>query len=97
MAAGTITLWVGFFGFNGGSVSLISQDESVWTFEVARVCLNTTLSAAFSGLTVFLYNVRLRDPVLEDNFNAVIGGLVAACATSSIVEPYAAAIIGQLT
>eukprot|EP00897_Mesotaenium_endlicherianum_P003408 jgi/Mesen1/3095/ME000184S02161 len=94
VAAGTIMLWVGFFGFNGGSVSFIGQDPQNWANEVAIVCMNTTLSAAFSGMTVFILTHRNNEPNPEDTFNAVIGGLVAACATSSVVEPYAAMIVG---
>ncbi|GJP71887.1 hypothetical protein CLOP_g2681 [Closterium sp. NIES-67] len=94
IAAGTIILWVGFYGFNGGSVSLVGQPPLQWVQEVARVCVNTTISASFSGVTVWTLTYRRREPVPEDTFNAVIGGLVAACATSSVVEPYAAAIIG---
>ncbi|CAI5970706.1 unnamed protein product [Closterium sp. NIES-65] len=95
IAAGTIILWVGFYGFNGGSVSLVGQPPLQWVQEVARVCVNTTISASFSGVTVWTLTYRRREPVPEDTFNGVIGGLVAACATSSVVEPYAAAIIGQ--
>ncbi|CAI7930583.1 unnamed protein product [Closterium sp. NIES-54] len=94
IAAGTIILWVGFYGFNGGSVSLVGQPPLQWVQEVARVCVNTTISASFSGVTVWTLTYRRREPVPEDTFNGVIGGLVAACATSSVVEPYAAAIIG---
>lgn len=94
MAAGTLILWVGFFAFNGGSIELTSQSPSVWAYTVAHVCVNTTISAAFSGFTTFALTYRTKEPSPEDTFNAVIGGLVAACATSSIVRPYASAIIG---
>lgn len=95
IAAGTIILWVGFYGFNGGSVSLLGQQPLVWVEEVARVCVNTTLCASFSGVTVWTLTYRRREPAPEDTFNGVIGGLVAACATSSVVEPYAAMLIGE--
>ena len=94
IAAGTIILWVGFYGFNSGSISFVGQGPVEWVQEVARVCVNTTISAAFSGVTVWTFTYRQKEPVPEDTFNGVIGGLVAACATSSVVEPYAAAIIG---
>lgn len=94
MAAGTIILWVGFYGFNSGSVSLGDKNPDEWIYEVARVAVNTTACAAFAGFTCFAITFRRRDPAPEDTFNAVIGGLVSACATSSLVQPYAAAIIG---
>ncbi|CAI5997226.1 unnamed protein product [Closterium sp. NIES-65] len=95
IAAGTIILWVGFFGFNGGSVQYLGQPASVWVADVARVCANTTVCAAFAGVAVWFVTYRRREPNLEDTLNGVIGGLVAACATSSIVEAYAACIIGE--
>jgi ammonia channel protein AmtB len=96
MAAGTIILWVGFYGFNSGSVNLGDKNPDEWIYEVARVAVNTTACAAFAGFTCFAITFRRRDPAPEDTFNAVIGGLVSACATSSLVQPYAAAIIGRL-
>ncbi|CAI5967424.1 unnamed protein product [Closterium sp. NIES-64] len=95
IAAGTIILWVGFFGFNGGSVQYLGQPASVWVADVARVCANTTVCAAFAGVAVWFVTYRRREPNLEDTLNGVIGGLVAACATSSIVEAYAACIIAS--
>lgn len=95
MAAGTLVLWVGFYGFNSGSVNLNGKDPSEWVYEVARVAVNTTICAAFAGFSGFVLTLRRKEPSPEDTFNAVIGGLVSACATSSLVEPYAAAIIGQ--
>ncbi|CAI5523393.1 unnamed protein product [Closterium sp. Naga37s-1] len=96
IAAGTIILWVGFFGFNGGSVQYLGQPASVWVADVARVCANTTVCAAFAGVAVWFVTYRRKEPNLEDTLNGVIGGLVAACATSSIVEAYAACIIGAI-
>ncbi|GJP41194.1 hypothetical protein CLOM_g870 [Closterium sp. NIES-68] len=96
IAAGTIILWVGFFGFNGGSVQYLGQPASVWVADVARVCANTTVCAAFAGVAVWFLTYWRKEPNLEDTLNGVIGGLVAACATSSIVEAYAACIIGAV-
>lgn len=95
-AAGTLVLWVGFFGFNTGPVDYNKNDGLAWTTDIARVCCNTTLSAASSGFFVFTYQqVTRKKSKPEDVFNSVIGGLVAACATSGVVLPYAAAIIGN--
>ncbi|CAI5529843.1 unnamed protein product [Closterium sp. Naga37s-1] len=94
VAAGTIILWTGFYGFNGCSVDYLGEDPLDWSAEVARVCVNTTICAAAAGVTVWTLTYRRREPVPEDTFNGVIGGLVAACATSSLVEPWAACVIG---
>ncbi|CAI6005863.1 unnamed protein product [Closterium sp. NIES-65] len=95
VAAGTIILWTGFYGFNGCSVDYLGEDPLDWSAEVARVCVNTTICAAAAGVTVWTLTYRRREPVPEDTFNGVIGGLVAACATSSLVEPWAACVIGM--
>ncbi|BBN10952.1 pyruvate dehydrogenase phosphatase [Marchantia polymorpha subsp. ruderalis] len=94
-AAGTLILWVGFFGFNTAPVDYNKDDGLAWTSELARVACNTALSAAFSGIAVFSTQQLIRKRSKpEDVFNSVLGGLVAACATSGVVRPYAAAIIG---
>ena len=50
IAAGTIILWTGFYGFNGGSVDFHANENPIdWIMEVARVCVNTTVSAAMAG------------------------------------------------
>ncbi|CAI5473236.1 unnamed protein product [Closterium sp. Yama58-4] len=95
VAAGTIILWTGFYGFNGCSVDYLGEDPQDWSAEVARVCVNTTICAAAAGVTVWTLTYRRREPVPEDTFNGVIGGLVAACATSSLVEPWAACVVGM--
>lgn len=94
IAFGTITLWTGFFGFNSASVEFVGQDPITWIYDVGHVCFNTTISAAAAGATVWLFTYQRKEPTPEDTFNGVIGGCVAACATSSLVEPYAAFVIG---
>ncbi|CAI7747013.1 unnamed protein product [Closterium sp. NIES-53] len=69
IAAGTIILWVGFFGFNGGSVQYLGQPASVWVADVARVCANTTVCAAFAGVAVWFVTYRRKEPNLEDTLN----------------------------
>lgn len=98
IAAGTLAIWVGFLGFNGGSVVLY-KGEDPWTF-VRRVhgsIMNTVISGALAGATCFMATYWRREPCPEHTFNGVLGGLVAACATSSLVYPYAAAVIGKPT
>jgi ammonium transporter, Amt family len=86
---GVIILWIGWFGFNGGS-----------TFETAgsffgEVMLNTQLAAAAgvigASLAVFLKS-RSLDVGMAGN--GAIAGLVGITAPSGFVEYWAAPIIG---
>ncbi|GAQ77789.1 probable ammonium transporter [Klebsormidium nitens] len=97
IATGTLILWVGFYGFNGGSV-YISDDLQLWLDTIARIMMNATVSAAFSGLTVFAVSLMASRAVQpSDTFNGVIGGLVAASATASVTQTWAACIVGFLS
>jgi Amt family ammonium transporter len=86
---GVIILWIGWFGFNGGS-----------TFETAsaffgEVMLNTQLAAAAGVLGASLA-VYLKSRTLDVGMagNGAIAGLVGITAPSGFVEYWAAPIIG---
>jgi ammonium transporter, Amt family len=86
---GVIILWIGWFGFNGGS-----------TFETAgsffgEVMLNTQLAAAAGVLGASLA-VWLKSRSLDVGMagNGAIAGLVGITAPSGFVEYWAAPIIG---
>ncbi|GAQ84673.1 Protein phosphatase 2C family protein [Klebsormidium nitens] len=96
VAAGTLILWAGFYGFNAGSVDLGSLDIIVWYEQLARVCSNTTLCAAFAGCTAYFMTTRRGGSPPDHLFNAVLGGCVAACATSSVTDSWAACVIGMV-
>ena len=50
IAAGTIILWVGFYGFNGGALLYLGQNPIQWAMQVGGVCLNTTITASLAGV-----------------------------------------------
>jgi len=86
---GVIILWIGWFGFNGGS-----------TFETAgsffgEVMLNTQLAAA-AGVIGASIAVYLKSRTLDVGMagNGAIAGLVGITAPSGFVEYWAAPIIG---
>ncbi len=86
---GVIILWIGWFGFNGGS-----------TFETAgnffgEVMLNTQLAAA-AGVIGASIAVYLKSRTLDVGMagNGAIAGLVGITAPSGFVEYWAAPIVG---
>jgi ammonium transporter, Amt family len=86
---GVIILWIGWFGFNGGS-----------TFETAgsffgEVMLNTQLAAA-AGVIGASLAVYMKSRTLDVGMagNGAIAGLVGITAPSGFVEYWAAPIIG---
>ena len=86
---GVIILWIGWFGFNGGS-----------TFETGgnffgEVMLNTQLAAA-AGVIGASIAVYLKSKTLDVGMagNGAIAGLVGITAPSGFVEFWAAPIIG---
>ena len=85
---GVFVLWVGWYGFNGGSTLSLSPD-------VPAVILNTTLAAAFGGLVGLGLTWR-RDhrPDVLTIMNAALAGLVAITASANMVDAWQAALIG---
>jgi Amt family ammonium transporter len=88
---GVIILWIGWFGFNGGS-----------TFETAgsffgEVMLNTQLAAA-AGVIGACLAIWMKSKTLDVGMagNGAIAGLVGITAPSGFVEFWAAPIIGLI-
>ena len=88
---GVMLLWIGWFGFNGGSTL---ATDSVFFAEVA---LNTQLGAA-AGVIGALATVWLMTRTVDVGMagNGAIAGLVAITAGCGYVEYWAAPIIGLL-
>jgi ammonium transporter len=85
---GVFVLWVGWYGFNGGSRLGLTAD-------VPAVILNTTLAATFGGLVGMTLSWRLdRRPDVVTIMNASLAGLVAITASAHIMTPWKAAVIG---
>jgi len=91
-ALGMLILWIGWYGFNGGSEFAI-YGESV--DRVAKVAVNTTLAAATGAVTVMLIMFLRREKLeLTLMLNGAIGGLVAITASCHKVAFGEAILIG---
>jgi len=86
---GVVILWIGWFGFNGGST--FATDNNLF----AEVMLNTQLAVA-AGILGAALIVRLKSRALDVGMigNGAIAGLVGITAPSGFVEYWAAPIIG---
>lgn len=90
-ALGAFILWFGWFGFNPGS-TLSGLDSNI-----ARIAVNTNISAAMGGTTAALYTLAKwgkTDPSMA--INGALGGLVAITASCAYVEPVSALVIGGI-
>ncbi len=90
---GMFVLWMGWFGFNGGSELAVAGIESAGN--VARVFVNTNLAAA-SGLISALITARwlFGKADLTMTLNGALAGLVAITAGPLAPAPIAAVAIG---
>ena len=85
---GVFVLWVGWYGFNGGSLYGLTP-------EVPAVILNTTVAAAFGGLAgLALTWLRDGHPDVVTIMNASLAGLVGITASANLMSPWKAAIVG---
>ncbi|KAI5851616.1 ammonium transporter AmtB-like domain-containing protein [Morchella snyderi] len=88
---GTILLWFGWLGFNGGS-AFGSNLRAV------MACWNSNLTAAFSGITWTLLDFRLAKKwSMVGLCSGVISGLVAATPASGFLSPHASILLGVVT
>jgi ammonium transporter len=87
---GVFVLWVGWYGFNGGSTLALTSD-------VPAIIQNTTLASTFGGLVgMALTWWRDRRPDVVMIMNGSLAGLVAITASANIVTPAEAALIGSV-
>ncbi|KAK7959426.1 ammonium transporter [Apiospora aurea] len=85
---GTVFLWVGWFGFNGGS-ALAGNMRAV------MACLVTHIAASCAAITWCLLDYRLEKKFSVVGFcSGAIAGLVAITPGSGFVTPWAAVIFG---
>ena len=90
-AVGVFILWLGWFGFNGGSV--LSADPAL----TSLVLVTTSLAAAAGGVSAFITS-----SVLYKNFdltmflNGILGGLVGITAGADLMSPLESIAIGLI-
>merc|ERR1719443_1177246 len=92
---GTFILWFGWCGFNSGST--LGMSDSGTALVAAHVMMNTTLSAATGGMTVFLLIFAITKKYdCAALCNGILAGLVSVTAPCSNVESGSAVLIGLL-
>ena len=90
-AAGVLILWLGWFGFNGGSV--LSADPA----NTSLVLVTTCLAAAAGGIgAISLSTILYKNLDITMFMNGVLGGLVGITAGADQMGPTEAIIIGSV-
>ena len=89
---GTFILWVGWYGFNPGSMLAIAGADNA---EVTARAVTTTIAAASGGVTAMIINYSMYHVWdLIAVCNGCLAGLVSITAGCPVLEPYAAIIAG---
>lgn len=89
--AGVFILWLGWFGFNGGSV--LSADPSATSITLVTTCL----AAAAGGISAFVVStLKYKNYDLTMFLNGILGGLVGITAGADLMSPLDAVLIGLL-
>merc|ERR1719461_1865979 len=99
---GTFLLWFGWYGFNPGSTLSISP---AGYGDVAALCAVTSTLSAASGAVSAMFTDTILGLMSESHaeyditmaMNGCLGGLVGITANCSVVEPWAAVLIGLIS
>ncbi len=86
---GVFLLWLGWFGFNGGSV--LSAEPELVSLVLVTTCLAASSGAIGGYLMGYIVFRRLDFGMV---LNGVLAGLVGITAGADLMSPYAAMIIG---
>lgn len=90
-SAGVFILWLGWFGFNGGSV--LSADPELTSLTL----VTTSLAAAAGGVAAAIFsNILYKNFDLTMFMNGVLGGLVGITAGADQMSPTDAILIGLI-
>ncbi|GBG28790.1 Ammonium transporter [Hondaea fermentalgiana] len=90
---GTFILWMGWLGFNPGSVLALVGNSNL----AARAAVNTILSSATGGLSSLLFSTYInpgREWDINGALNGVLAGLVSITGGCPVVTPWGSLIIG---
>ena len=92
---GTFILWMGWFGFNGGSQLLLSDKENATA--VGQILLNTNAAAAMGAIAaLFVCKVLWGKADLTMVLNGALAGLVVITADPLSPSPLTACLLGLL-
>ena len=92
---GVFILWLGWFGFNGGSqLSMGTFDDAV---AVSKIFINTNLAACGGVLAAgIVTRLMIGKTDVIQMLNGAIGGLVAITAEPLMPSPFSAILIGAV-
>ena len=94
-ALGAWILWLGWFGFNGGSELIVSDEASA--IAVSQVFMNTNMAAAGGVVATLMLSLALTGKMdVTMAINGAIAGLVAITAGPSAPTGGTAVIIGAI-
>ncbi len=88
-AVGVFLLWLGWFGFNGGSV--LSADPAATSFTLVTTCLAAAAGAIAAMLTSWIVASK---PDLSMTLNGILAGLVGITAGADTVSIVGSVVIG---
>lgn len=92
---GLFILWMGWFGFNGGSLLRFHTEAAA--VSLAAVLMNTTLAGSAGILSALcLCRPVLGRPDVLAILNGALGGLVAITAAPDVATPWMALAVGAL-
>ncbi|MBA6389706.1 ammonium transporter [Colwellia sp. BRX10-3] len=92
---GTFILWMGWFGFNGGSVLKLGDIAS--SHSVAMVFLNTNAAAAAGAIGALVFaKILFKKADLTMALNGALAGLVVITAEPSTPTPIQATLFGAI-
>ncbi|MEL7333169.1 MAG: ammonium transporter [Cyanobacteria bacterium J06560_2] len=88
---GCLILWLGWFGFNGGSTTQLAY--------VPHILMTTFFSAAAGGIGAVVFSPFITDQKarLTSIINGILGGLVGITAASAYVSASNAVLIGAFS
>ena len=90
-AIGVFLLWLGWFGFNGGSV--LSADPELTSFTLVTTCLAASAGAVAAMATSWIVSSK---PDLSMALNGILAGLVGITAGADTVTIVGSVLIGLI-
>lgn len=93
-ALGVLILWLGWFGFNGGSQLAWGGSD---TIAAGSVIINTNVAAAIGAIAAMLFTwIRYGKPDISMTLNGALAGLVGITAGCGAVSAFGALCIGLI-
>ncbi len=90
-AVGVFLLWLGWFGFNGGSV--LSADPALTSLVLVTTCMAAAAGCISAMLASWFVSSK---PDLSMSLNGILAGLVGITAGADVVTPLSAVVIGAI-